>query len=152
MAVTGDSFCTSVWNGFILNLKYAAKFYFAQSIAAMFVFMGILFVTFANLGIGHVLISYVFAAPPSVVGVYVVFLIISFLIPFVCLGQFDEAVVATLMCYSFDTDMHHGDQKYGPKTYHEKLRAIEDQFDDGEKEERQRADSGHAGGAANNMA
>lgn len=29
MAVSGDSFCTSAWNGFILNLKHMAKFYFA---------------------------------------------------------------------------------------------------------------------------
>jgi len=29
MAVSGDSFCTSAWNGFLLNLKHLAKFIFA---------------------------------------------------------------------------------------------------------------------------
>jgi hypothetical protein len=29
MAVSGDSFCTSAWNGFIINLKHLVKFYFA---------------------------------------------------------------------------------------------------------------------------
>jgi len=30
MAISGDSFCTSAWNGFILSLKHLVKFYFAK--------------------------------------------------------------------------------------------------------------------------
>lgn len=29
MAVSGESFCSSAWNGFILHLKHLAKFVFA---------------------------------------------------------------------------------------------------------------------------
>lgn len=29
MAVTGESFCASAWGGFLLNMKYCVKFYFA---------------------------------------------------------------------------------------------------------------------------
>lgn len=29
MSVSGDSFCTSAWNGFLVNLKHLVKFYFA---------------------------------------------------------------------------------------------------------------------------
>jgi hypothetical protein len=32
-AITGDSYCKSAWNGFILNLKYNARYTFAQWIA-----------------------------------------------------------------------------------------------------------------------
>ena len=42
MAVAGDSFCASAWNGFLLNLKHLAKFIFAIDIAGMFIFMGIM--------------------------------------------------------------------------------------------------------------
>lgn len=30
MAVSGDSYCTSAWNGFILNLKHTMKFHYAN--------------------------------------------------------------------------------------------------------------------------
>ena len=29
MAISGENYCTSAWNGFLNNLKHAAKFYFA---------------------------------------------------------------------------------------------------------------------------
>jgi len=59
MAVSGDSFCSSAWNGFILNLKHLAKFIFAMQIAGLFVFMGIITITCINTGIGYLLTMYV---------------------------------------------------------------------------------------------
>lgn len=55
MAVSGDSFCASAWNGFILNLKHLAKFCFALNIAGLFIFMGVLTITAVNTGIGYLL-------------------------------------------------------------------------------------------------
>ena len=55
MAVSGESFCVSAWNGFLLNLKHLAKFVFAMKIAGLFVFMGILSITCVNTGIGYLL-------------------------------------------------------------------------------------------------
>jgi len=113
MAVTGEKFCDSCWNGFLLNMKYCAKFYFAQTIAGMFVFIGILMCAGANIGIGYVLVKYVTKEVEkfgleNMGPVFIVFIIISFLIPAICLGMFDEAVVATLQCYAVDTDLHQG--------------------------------------------
>jgi hypothetical protein len=48
MAVSGDSFCTSAWNGFLINLKHCVKFYFAQEIGGFFIFMGVVFITLIN--------------------------------------------------------------------------------------------------------
>jgi len=52
----------------------------------------------------------------------------------VCLGLFDDAVIAILQCYATDTDLHNGYPKFGPKSYHEKLAVIhgkdEDKGDD----------------------
>lgn len=45
MAVSGDKFCTSAWNGFMINLKHCVKFYFAQDIGRFFIGMGILCIT-----------------------------------------------------------------------------------------------------------
>jgi len=93
--------------------------------------MGIVLVMIVNCGIGYVLVNYVTKEVDAIggiqhmSGVFFVFIIISTLIPAVCLGLFDEAVVATLQCYAVDTDLHNGEQKFGPKSYHEKLAAID---------------------------
>jgi len=127
MAVSGDSFCASAWNGFILNLKHLAKFVFALNIAAMFVFMGVLTITCANTGIGFLLMNYVIkdaVTATSVVPSLISFAVVSFLVAVIFLGQFDEAVLSTLVCFAVDSDLHDGEPKFGPKSYHEKLGAI----------------------------
>ena len=30
MAITGDKYCTSAWNGFLLNIKHLSQFYVAN--------------------------------------------------------------------------------------------------------------------------
>lgn len=128
MAISGTSFCKSAWSGFLLNLKYLAKFYFAISIAGMFVFMGVFSVAVANIAIGYALTHYVTKEIDdvnSLFGPFVAIVVLSFFIPIVCLGLFDEAVIATMQCYGVDTDLH-GEPKFGPKSYHEKLRAIKE--------------------------
>jgi choline transporter-like protein 2/4/5 len=90
MAVTGDSFCSSAWNGFILNLKHLAKFVFALNIAGLFIFMGVVTITCVNTGIGYLLMTYAikdgahegFNVVPSLVA----FGIVSFLVAIIFLG------------------------------------------------------------------
>lgn len=114
MAITGETYCKSAWNGFLLNMKHCSKFYFAQSIAGMFVFMGILSVAFTNIGIGYLLVMYItkevddVGGASNLLGPFVVFFIISLIIPAVCLGLFDEAVITTLLCYGVDCDLNDG--------------------------------------------
>jgi len=59
MALSGETYCRSAWNGFLLNMKHCAKFYFAQSLAGMFVFMGILAVAFTNVALGWLLVNHI---------------------------------------------------------------------------------------------
>jgi len=62
MSISGDPYCSSAWNGFILNLKHCVKFYMAITIGKMFVFMGCLGVVAANAGTCYLLLHYTFAA------------------------------------------------------------------------------------------
>ena len=131
-AVTGETFCTAGWNGMLLNLKYCAKFYFAHALAAIFINIGIFLVVLINMGIAFILFMYVtqendeseLSAGP--IFPFLTFFVGSYFIAKICLGLFDEGVVAFLQCYSIDTDLHDGATMYGPKSYHEKLAAIED--------------------------
>ena len=89
MAVSGDSFCKSAWNGFILNLKHLAKFCFALNIAGLFIFMGILTITAVNTGIGYVLCTYIIkdaATVTNVVPSLISFAIVSLLVAVIFLG------------------------------------------------------------------
>jgi len=137
MAISGESFCTSAWNGFLLNLKHLAKFVFATQIASLFVFMGIIAITCVNIGVGYVLCQYIIkdaAQVTSIVPSLITFGIISFVVAVVFLGTFDEAVLSTLMCFAVDLDLHDGNPQFGPKSYHDKLDAIFDFGDDGKRE------------------
>jgi len=58
-AISGETFCKSAWNGFLLNLKYCAKFYFAITIAGWFMIMGIIFTVFLNLMLALLLVNYI---------------------------------------------------------------------------------------------
>jgi len=67
----------------------------------MFVFIGILMCAGINIAIGYVLVNYVTKEVETIgvdnmAPVVLVFIIISILVPAICLGMFDEAVVATL--------------------------------------------------------
>lgn len=100
MAVTGDSFCKSAWNGFLLNMKHCAKFYFAQTIAAAFIAFGIFAVFCANMGIAYLMFTKITSESTNVgehsMGPWGIFVIVSMVTPLICLGLFDEAVVTTL--------------------------------------------------------
>lgn len=129
MAISGDSYCTSAWNGFMLNLKHCVKFYFATNLASAFVFIGMVCVVAANMGTAFALIQYAFPESKGVSTVWSPLIavgVFTFFIAVVFLGPFDEAVTATLMCLAVDLELN-GEPKHGPPSYHEKLDAI---FDD----------------------
>lgn len=126
MAVSGDTFCTSAWNGFLINLKHCVKFYFAQEIGGFFIFMGVLFITCINTLIFWGLASIDKSGENYVLPLIVMF-IFSFIVCKITLGLFDDAIRAILMSLAVDMDLNGGEPKHGPPTFHEKLNEI---FDD----------------------
>lgn len=48
MAVSGDGFCSSAWNGFLLNMKHGSKFFWATFLANVFIFVGKLGIVVIN--------------------------------------------------------------------------------------------------------
>lgn len=127
MAVSGEPYCKSAWDGFMLNLKHIFKFEFAASIAAMFVTLGKLFITCINLLVFYLLIKYGFkkldqlnslALPMTLIGLG------SMVTAHIFLCLFDEATLATLMCFGIDIELNNGEPAFGPPTFHEKLEII----------------------------
>lgn len=56
MAISGDKYCTSAWNGFLLNLRHVGKFYLAQTIGSFLVFIGILMISLLSTGIFYLMV------------------------------------------------------------------------------------------------
>ena len=124
MAVTGTPFCTSAWNGFILNLKHVVKFYFAQSLATWFVLMGYFFIMVLQCAV-FFLITPNFSG--NDIGAFVIVLVFSILVCGVFLGLFDEAVAGTLQCMAIDAELNSGlksTYSYGPPSFHAKMNAV----------------------------
>ena len=128
MAVSGEGFCMSAWNGFLLQIKHLMKFAFANMIARVFIFIGKVGLTVANV------FSLIFimktitmdskevnsiAGPCIVVGCFTYFAASVFL------SIFDTAVLSLMTALAIDMDMNGGEIKYGPPTFHDSVNKID---------------------------
>jgi hypothetical protein len=48
MAISGEAYCKSAWNGFLLLMKHLFSFYFARTVGAQLVFIGVVMITAIN--------------------------------------------------------------------------------------------------------
>lgn len=124
MSVSGDSFCTSGWHGFLCNLKHCIKFYFANDIAGFFVGLGVVFITLINSLVFYGLTKVDNPTKASPVFPIAAVVVLSYILCKICLGLFDDAVRAILMCYAIDVDLNNGTPFYGPPDFHAKLAKI----------------------------
>jgi len=98
--------------------------------AAGFINLGIFLVLLVNVAIffaawgGIRDVSYI--RPDIEALLYFMVILITLLIADIFLGLFDEAVISTLHCMAMDMELNGGYPKYGPPTYHEKMKEILD--------------------------
>jgi len=127
MAVSGDSFCTSAWNGFLLNMKHCMKFQWANFLAGAFVTLGKVGLVVLNVFTCYMIMKHVtkdveevssVAAPLTVVA------IASYISASIFLGMFDETALSLMTCLAIDVDLN-GEPKYGPPTFHDSLDGFE---------------------------
>tara|TARA_B110000285_G_C15105150_1_gene607513 strand:+ start:1548 stop:2078 length:531 start_codon:yes stop_codon:yes gene_type:complete len=126
MAVSGDGFCTSAWNGFLLNMKHSLEFAWAKVLAELFILTGKLSLVAINCGTLYLVMHYVtddFTGPEAVSsawGPIVVVALITFVAASVFLGLFSNTVLSLMTCLAIDVDLH-GEPKFGPPTFHDSL-------------------------------
>ena len=126
MAISGDSFCSSAWNGFLLNVKYMLKFTFANLIAKIFTFLGKVGIVVGNLFSCYFIMKYItkdLEEISSIIGPLAIVGFVSFLTASIFLGLFDTAVMALMTCLAVDIDVH-GDPQFGPPTFHESVSKV----------------------------
>jgi hypothetical protein len=117
MAVSGNSFLSSAWEGFLLSMKHAVKFNFAKGLAGAFIFLGKVAIVALNAFTLNLIMKYIthdleevdsIFAPQLVVG------IITFAVATMFLNLLGESVDALLMALSVDMDMNNGVPESGP--------------------------------------
>lgn len=123
MAVSGDSFCSSAWNGFLLNLKHLVKFTFANTIAKMFVALGKGAIVLSNMFLAYNVMEFTGSIDQvsSVYGPLIVVGLVTFAAASIFLGLLDETVMGMMTSLAIDMDMNNGVHKYGPETFHSRI-------------------------------
>ena len=122
IAITGDGFCEGAWKGFLLNVKHMLAFAFANWIAKVFILLGKVALTVLNCFMLVFIMKDITGAADqihSIWGPVAVTALITWLAASLFLGIFENAVLALMMCLAVDTDLHDGEPKYGPATFHE---------------------------------
>jgi len=128
MAVSGESFCVSAWHCFLLQIKHLMKFAFANMIARVFIFIGKVGLTVANV------FSLIFIMKTitedskevsSVIGPCVVVGLFTYFAASMFLGLFDTAVLSLMTSLAVDMDMNGGEGQYGPPTFHDSVNKID---------------------------
>lgn len=125
MAISGDSYCKSAWNGFLLNLKHLVKFYFADTLAGMFVFIGMLTIVGLNGGTCWLIMRYGTKNSDQLTSIWIpliTVMVVTLIIAELFIGFFHQAVKATLMCLAVDIELN-GVVKHGSPSFHEKMDA-----------------------------
>jgi hypothetical protein len=121
IAVSGDSFCTGAWNGFLLNMKFGLEFAWANFIASTFILLGKVGITVLNCFSCYLIMKHIThdldeitstAAPLAIVA------LVTFAAANIFLGLFDEAVLAMLVCLCVDKQINDGVAVKGPPTFH----------------------------------
>jgi len=121
MAVTGDHFLSSAWSAFLLNLKHAMKFAFANTIAKMFIFIGKIGIVVANCFSLYFIMKFRkdYDEVNTIWGPIAVVAIVTYYAASLFLSLFEEAIMSLLTCLSFDMDANGGEPVHGPATFHD---------------------------------
>lgn len=118
MAVSGEPFTKSAWNGFMTNLKHMAEFYFAQDVGYVFIFIGkvsiSLLTTLSFYGL-ECAVGNSFNILPMIIIFF-----FSLLVCFIIVGLFNDAIIASLMSYAIDKELN-GVAVFGNPEFHKRL-------------------------------
>ena len=126
MAVSGQGFCSSAWDGFLLNMKHGLEFAWAKVLAELFILTGKISLVAVNCALLYVTMNFVFDdfsgsdAVSSIYSPMIVVAIITYVAASVFLGLFSNTVLALMTCLAIDVDLN-GTPKFGPPTFHDSL-------------------------------
>jgi hypothetical protein len=126
MAITGKNFCSSAWDGFMINVKNAGTFGAAKFMATALIFLGKLAITMLNVYTCYVLIGAMLGQNVSKDAPCVVVGILTWFSTQVWLTIFDQAILGIMMSYAVDFELTGGEPCRGPETFDNKRKKFEE--------------------------
>lgn len=140
MAICGDNFCKSAWNGMLLNTKWAASFSAAKFFATSLIFLGKAAITVLNVFTCYFLIGAMMEEGASRDGPAVVVGMMTWFSCEIWLSIFDKAILGVMTSLAVDTDVmskekdENGEPRgpcRGPATFNNKRAVFDAPTDDG---------------------
>ena len=104
MALSGESFCSSALNSFILILKNSAKFAFVEGIADVFMFLAKFFIAIATTGLSWLFMGLMCDIQSPFMPLFIIALL-SYMIASVFIAIFDVSANTILQCYLMDKEI-----------------------------------------------
>jgi len=104
MALSGESFCSSALNSFILILKNAAKFSFVDGIADIFMFLAKFFISVSTTLLSWLVMEAMTDVQHLFFPLFVIFLL-AYLIASIFIAVFDISANTILQCYLLDKEI-----------------------------------------------
>jgi solute carrier family 44 (choline transporter-like protein), member 2/4/5 len=127
ICITGDGFFEGAWKGFLLNVKHMLDFTFANYIAKVFILLGkVTLVAVNSFTLVFIMKDATGVAEGlhSIWGAVALSGLITFITASLFLGIFENAVLALMTCLCVDMDLHDGEPKYGPATFHDSIEKV----------------------------
>jgi len=126
MAITGDAYCKSAWDGYLLNLKHTMEFLFANTLAYVFGVLGKVVIVCLNcLTCWWLLCLHAPAgSEPGLAGPLILVGLVTFMAATIFLSTFDDATNATIHCLAFDMELNDGIPQFGPPSFHARIADI----------------------------
>ena len=104
MALSGEGFCSSALNAFVLILKNHAKFAFVDGIADVFMFLAKFFIASATTALSWLLMGVMTEVGDVFFPLFVIFLL-SYMIGSTFIAVFDISANTILQCYLLDKEI-----------------------------------------------
>lgn len=104
MALSGEGFCSSALNAFILILKNHAKFAFVDGIADVFMFLAKFFISSATTALSYLFMGWMTDVSAPIFPLFITFCL-SYLIASVFIAVFDISANTILQCYLLDKEI-----------------------------------------------
>ena len=113
-ALSGESYCSSAINAFLLILKNSAKFGFVEGIASCFMFIAKFFISIMTTLVSFFLLKAMVEVSDPYAPLLVIFLL-SYMIATIFIEIFDTGANTILQCYLLDQEVGLCDGEHVPK-------------------------------------
>lgn len=127
MANTGENFCSSAYNGMLINIKHSLTFQYATTCAKNILAICKWAIIFINIATFWFVAKYVTTGATEVHNLWnpsILVFLWTYVTATIFLGVFETSIISMMTCLCVDMDLHEGEPQSGPPCFHDSLEDI----------------------------